>query len=150
MFYRPCLQNAASGWLHVDPKLEKGQLLTFVDMTSSSIFFNVTVFFLSSLVNYPSFMSISWLVLEFWQFPEIGKKLLNAPKHHGYSINRFWAIKGKPTSGVKLLPPPPLPLSHLPRLKPVFYCFYLEQHYQNKVLSIRSNKCAIYVPEMNL
>ena len=51
----------------------------FYDMTPSSIFFDV---FFVSLVKFssgPSFMSISWLVLELWQFyfirdwPEIRK-----------------------------------------------------------------------------
>ena len=51
----------------------------FSDMTSSSIFFDVVLFLLSSLVTGPSFMSISSLVLELWQFsfirdwPEIWK-----------------------------------------------------------------------------
>ena len=40
-------------------------------MTSSSIFFDVVVFLLSSLVTCTSFMSISWLVLKNW--PEIRK-----------------------------------------------------------------------------
>ena len=51
----------------------------FSDMTSSSVFFDVILFLLSSLVTGPSFMSISSLVLELWQFyfvrdwPEIQK-----------------------------------------------------------------------------
>ena len=51
----------------------------FSDMTSTSIFFDVVLFLLSSLVTGPSFMSISLLVLELWQFsfirdwPEIRK-----------------------------------------------------------------------------
>ena len=51
----------------------------FSDMTSSSNFFDVVLFLLSSLVTGPSFMSISSLVLELWQFsfirdwPEIRK-----------------------------------------------------------------------------
>ena len=40
----------------------------FPDMTSSSDFFDVAVFLLSSLVTGPSFMSITGLVLELWQF----------------------------------------------------------------------------------
>ena len=40
----------------------------FADMTSSSNFFDVVVFFLSSLVTGPSFMSTSLLILELWQF----------------------------------------------------------------------------------
>ena len=31
--------------------------------------------------------------------------LMNAAKFQGYSFNRFWVIKGKPTGGVKLPPP---------------------------------------------
>ena len=51
----------------------------FSDMTSSSNFFDVVLFLLSSLVTGPSFMSMSSLVLELWQFsfirdwPEIRK-----------------------------------------------------------------------------
>ena len=51
----------------------------FADTTSLSNFFDVVLFFLSSLVTGPSFMSISSLVLELWQFsfirdwPEIRK-----------------------------------------------------------------------------
>ena len=51
----------------------------FFDITSTSNFFDVVLFLLSSLVTGPSFMSISSLVLELWQFsfirdwPEIRK-----------------------------------------------------------------------------
>ena len=51
----------------------------FSGMTSTSIFFEVVLFFLSSFVTGPSFMSVSSLVLELWQFsfirdwPEIRK-----------------------------------------------------------------------------
>ena len=40
----------------------------FLDMTSLSNSFDVVLFLLSSLVTGPSFMSISSLVLELWQF----------------------------------------------------------------------------------
>ena len=40
----------------------------FTGMALSPIFFDVILFLLSSLVNGPSFMSISSLVLELWQF----------------------------------------------------------------------------------
>ena len=43
---------------------KKTMALQFVDMTSSSIFFEGAVFLLSILVIAPSFTSISWLVLE--------------------------------------------------------------------------------------
>ena len=42
--------------------------LQFFDITSSSIFFDVVLFLLSSLVTCPRFLSISSLVLELWQF----------------------------------------------------------------------------------
>ena len=51
----------------------------FYDMTSKSHFFDVGLFLLSGLITGPSFMSISSLVLELWQFsfkkdwPEIRK-----------------------------------------------------------------------------
>ena len=51
----------------------------FSDMTLTSNFFDVVLFLLSGLVTGPSFMSISSLVLELWQFsfirdwPEIRK-----------------------------------------------------------------------------
>ena len=119
------------------PKIRKMTMtLQFPDMTSSSSFFHVVLFFISSLITGPSFMTISSLVLELLQFsfimdwPEIRKseislsefcpisgdwgtnvsnrKLLNAGKFQGYSFYRFWVIKGKPTWGeVKLHPSPP-------------------------------------------
>ena len=51
------------------PKIRKMTMTSqFSDMTSSSIFFEVVLFLLSSLGTGPSFMSISSLVLELWQF----------------------------------------------------------------------------------
>ena len=62
------------------PKIRKITMTSqFPDMTSKSNFFDVVLFLLSSLVTGPSFMSISSLVLELWQFsfirnwPEIRK-----------------------------------------------------------------------------
>ena len=62
------------------PKIRKMTMTSqFSNMTSSSNFFDVVLFLLSSLVTGPSFMSISSLVLELWQFsfirdwPEIRK-----------------------------------------------------------------------------
>ena len=57
----------------------------FADMTSSSIFFELVLFFLWSLVTGLSFMSISLLVQELWQFSfirewsDIGKSKILAP-----------------------------------------------------------------------
>ena len=51
------------------PKIQKMTMTSqFSDMTSTSNFFDVVLFLLSSLVTGPSFMSISSLVLELWQF----------------------------------------------------------------------------------
>ena len=66
----------------------------FVDMTSSSNFFHVSVFILSSLVTDLGFMSISWLVLELWKFwfikdrPEIRKSKI--PPSRFCPIFRDW------------------------------------------------------------
>ena len=66
----------------------------FSDMTSSSNFFDVVLFLLSSLVTGPSFMSISSLVLELWQFsfirdwPEIRK--LEIPPSEFCPISGDW------------------------------------------------------------
>ena len=57
----------------------------FAEMTSSSIFFELALFFLWSLVTGLSFMSISLLVQELWKFSfigdwsEIGKSKILAP-----------------------------------------------------------------------
>ena len=70
----------------------------FVDMTLSSIFFEVDVFLLSNLVTGPRFMSMSWLVLELWQFsfirwltrnPEIG----NTPVWGAHNIWRMGRVR---------------------------------------------------------
>ena len=69
-----CLRTAPN-WPKVRKMTMKWQ---FLDMTSSSEFFDVVLFLFSNLVTGPSFMSISSLVLELWQFsfirdwPEIG------------------------------------------------------------------------------
>ena len=62
------------------PKIQKITMASqFLDMTSSSEFFNVVLFLLSILVTGPSLMSILSLVLELWQlyfvrdWPEIRK-----------------------------------------------------------------------------
>ena len=97
-------------------------------------FFWHCLLLLSSLFTGPSFMSISWVVLELWQtirhtpvyvLPNIwklgwvrdttfgtnvsNKRLLNAAKYQGYSFDHYWVIKGKPIRGIIL----PLPLPWL-------------------------------------
>ena len=68
-FYDLCVRDPAFGLMTMTSQLSE----------SSSNFFDLAVFLLSSLVTGPSFMSISSLVLELWQFsfirdwPEIRK-----------------------------------------------------------------------------
>ena len=73
----------------------------FADITSSLIFFfDVAVFLLSSLVTGSSFMLISLLVLELWQFlyvmdwPEIRKS--ETPTSEFYPMSRDWDIVAIP------------------------------------------------------
>ena len=74
------VRNPASGSLQIGHKLEKWQWRhNLSTWHHRQIFFNVVLFFLSSLVTGPDFMSISSLVLGLWQFsfirdwPEIRK-----------------------------------------------------------------------------
>ena len=68
----------------------------FANMASSSHFFDVVLFFLSSLVTGPSFISISSLVLEFWQFsfirnwPDIRKSDITPSEICPISGDRGW------------------------------------------------------------
>ena len=81
-FCRLCVWNPASGLLQIGQKSEKWQFFTKVTISRHDVivkFFDVFLFLLSSLVAGSSFMSISSLVLELWQFsfirdwPEIRK-----------------------------------------------------------------------------
>ena len=83
------------------PKIQKITMTShFSDMTLSSNVLEVVLFLLSSLVTGPSFMSISSLVLELWQFyfirdwPEIRKSKIPP--------TGFWLIS---RDGVKLWMP---------------------------------------------
>ena len=68
----PCPESSlrtAPNW----PKIQKMTIvLQFSDMTLTSIFFDVVLFFLPSLVTGSTFMSKSSLVLKLWQFSFIG------------------------------------------------------------------------------
>ena len=82
----------------------------FADMKSSSDFFNVVVFFLSSLVTDPSFMSISLLVLELWKFPQIRywpgirKSEILPPPSESLPISGDWDKLGIPNlAGLSLM-----------------------------------------------
>ena len=77
------------------------------DMASLSNFYDIVVFFLSILVTGPSFMSISPLVLELWQFsfikdlPEIRK--LEIPPPEFYPISGDWNKLGIPNLARRFL-----------------------------------------------
>ena len=77
--YRLCVQNLAPGQLQMAQKFKKWQWHQNFLTWRQCHFFDVVLFLLSSLVTGPSFMSISSLVLELWQFsfirdwPEIRK-----------------------------------------------------------------------------
>ena len=100
-FYRPCVQNPASAWPSNLPYIGKKTMTSqFTDMNSPSIFFHVDVFLLSSLVTGSSCISLSQLVLEWWQFlfikdwPEIRKSKI--PQSEFCPISRGWSELGIP------------------------------------------------------
>ena len=72
----------------------------FVDMGSSSNFFEVVLFLLSSLATGPSFMSISSLVPELWQFSFIRDwseiRKLEIPPSEFCPISGDWGKLGIP------------------------------------------------------
>ena len=78
----------------MDHKSEKFQYVTICPHDVIVKFFDVTLFFSSSLVIGPSFMSISSLVLELWQFsfvrdwPEIRR--LEIPSPEFFPISGDW------------------------------------------------------------
>ena len=83
------------------PGIEKMTMRSqFSQMTSSSIVFYFFLFSLSSLVTGPSFISVSSLVLELWQFnfirdwPEICKLETLSPEF--CPISEDWGELGKP------------------------------------------------------
>ena len=76
------VRNPASGLLQICRKLEKWQWRHNLLTWRHRQFFDVILLLLSSLVSGPSFMGISSMVLELWQFtfirdwPEIGNTLV--------------------------------------------------------------------------
>ena len=83
------------------PKIRKMTMTSqLLYMTSSSIFFDVVLFLLSILVTGRSFMSISSLILELWQFsfirdwPEIRKSEI--PPSEFCPISGDWGELGIP------------------------------------------------------
>ena len=79
----------------------------FTDIASSSKLFDVVLFLLSNLVTSPSFMSISSLVLELWQFsfirdwPEIRKSEI--PTSEFCPLSEDWSKFGANVSNRMLL-----------------------------------------------
>ena len=88
-----CLRTAPN-W----PKIRKMTMTSqFSDMTSSSIFFNVVLFLLSALVTGPSFMAISSLVLELWQFSFTRNRKSETPPSEFCPISEDWGELWIPT-----------------------------------------------------
>ena len=80
----------------------------------------MTIFFYKGLTrNLEIGNTPFWVLFNIWRLGQVmdtkfsrnvsNRMLLNAAKCQGYSVYRFWVIKGKPTGGVKLPPPSPLP-----------------------------------------
>ena len=94
-FHRPCVRNPSSRWLQISRKLEKQWRHNFLTWRHRQAFFNVYVFCVSALVTAPSFMSISWLFLELWEFsfikdwPEIWESKIPLPEF--CPISRDWS-----------------------------------------------------------
>ena len=64
-----CVRYPDSGLLQIDPKFEKSQWRhNFWTWRHCQVFLDIFLFFLSNLVTGPSFMSMSSLVLDLWQF----------------------------------------------------------------------------------
>ena len=103
----------------------------FADITSSPNFFDIAVFLFSSLDTGLRFMSISWLVLEFWLFsfirnwPEIRKSEIPPSEDWGklgirnlaqiYLIKSYWMLQKAKVRAFTRLPPraPTPPATHI-------------------------------------
>ena len=92
-YYRRCVHNPASGLLHIGHKLGKWNDFEVCRYKVILSFFDDVAFFLSSLFTVPSYMSVSLLVLELWQFSFI--KDWQQTYNHVHNILRLfdgWAI----------------------------------------------------------
>ena len=77
----------------------------------------MTIYFYKGLTRNPEIGNTPvWVLPNIWRLgqcrhtkfrTDVSKKmLLNATKYQGYSFYRFWVIKGIPTGGGKIIPPP--------------------------------------------
>ena len=123
-----CVWNPASRLLQIGHKLEKWQWrhnLPTCHHRQSSLVTGPSVMSISSLVlelwqfsfirHWPEIQKSDITLSGFCPIsgdrrelgiPNLPQMLPNVAKCQGYSFNCFWLIKGKPTEGVKLLPPP--------------------------------------------
>ena len=124
-----CVWNPASRLLQIGHKLEKWQWrhnLPTCHHRQSSLVTGPSVMSISSLVlelwqfsfirHWPEIQKSDITLSGFCPIsgdrrelgiPNLPQMLPNVAKCQGYSFNCFWLIKGKPTEGVKLLPPSP-------------------------------------------
>ena len=136
-----CVWNPASRLLQIGHKLEKWQWrhnLPTCHHRQSSLVTGPSVMSISSLVlelwqfsfirHWPEIQKSDITLSGFCPIsgdrrelgiPNLPQMLPNVAKCQGYSFNCFWLIKGKPTEGVKLLPPPPPNLTQI-RVKLTF------------------------------
>ena len=136
-----CVWNPASRLLQIGHKLEKWQWrhnLPTCHHRQSSLVTGPSVMSISSLVlelwqfsfirHWPEIQKSDITLSGFCPIsgdrrelgiPNLPQMLPNVAKCQGYSFNCFWLIKGKPTEGEKLHPPPPPNLTQI-RVKLTF------------------------------
>ena len=78
----------------------------------------MTIFFYKGLTRHPEIgITLVWVLPNIWRLARVmntkfdtnvsNRMLLNTANFQGYSFCHFWVIKGKPTGGGEISPPPP-------------------------------------------
>ena len=126
-------------------------------MTSTSNFFDVVLFLLSSLLTGPSFMSLSSLVLELWQFsfirdwPEIWNSEI--PTSEFFLISGDWSELWIPNLARMSLIECYGMLQNFRVTAVTFYQFFLQQKKMTSVIENRvffGHSCNIAPPRLGL
>ena len=108
-FFRPCSISLVnfSYWpkFHVNIMTGVTKIFAYKGLTRNLEIVNTPVWVLPSILRLGQVRDTEF-------GPNVSNKmLLNAPKCQGYGFYRFWVIKGKPTGGGKITPPPRLMLN---------------------------------------
>ena len=92
----------AANWSNIGKKTITSY---FGYITSSLIFFDVFVFLLSDLVTGPNLMSISWQVLELWQFYKILNRNSEIGNALAWVLPNIWGLErvGNTKRGMNVL-----------------------------------------------